>query len=179
MMGQGLAVFAPGLIGYGLLAHLSRALYAAGRGRGAATAVCAGWLTVLVADLALVTLLPGQDAVVALGLGNGLGMSVAGAALLVAVRRAAGRDALAGVGRAAAVAAVAAAVATPVGLSAAALAGATGPFQAAVIGAATALATIALFTVVAMAVAKRLLPGTECGKWLRATVDNRRRRPGR
>ncbi|GAA2001093.1 murein biosynthesis integral membrane protein MurJ [Catenulispora subtropica] len=179
MMGQGLAAFAPGLIGYGLLAHLSRALYAAGRGRAAATSVCAGWLTVLVADLALVTLLPGQDAVVALGLGNALGMSVAGAALLTPVRRAAGRDALAGVGRAAAVAGVAAGIATPTGMAAAALVGATGPFQAAVIGAATALATIALFTLAAVAAAKRLLPDTECGKWLRATVDSRRRRPGR
>ncbi|NUP48081.1 MAG: hypothetical protein HOW97_12315, partial [Catenulispora sp.] len=108
MMGQGLAAFAPGLIGYGLLAHLSRALYAAGRGRAAAVSVCAGWLTVLVADLALVTLLPGHDAVVALGLGNALGMSVAGAALLAAVRGVAGAEALAGVGRAGAVAVVAA-----------------------------------------------------------------------
>ncbi|MFL6116659.1 MAG: murein biosynthesis integral membrane protein MurJ, partial [Catenulispora sp.] len=85
MMGQGLVAFAPGLIGYGLLAHLSRALYAAGRGRAAAAAVCAGWLTVLIADLTLVSLLPGADAVIALGLGNVLGMSVAGAALLAAV----------------------------------------------------------------------------------------------
>lgn len=176
MMGQGLVAFAPGLIGYGLLAHLSRALYAAGRGRAAAGSVCAGWLTVLIADLTLVSLLPGADAVIALGLGNVLGMSVAGAALLAAVRRAVGRDALAGVGRAGAVAGLAAAVAVPAGMVVAAAAGATGPFQAAVIGAVTALVTVALFSGVAVAAAKRLLPDAECGKWLRATVDNRRGR---
>ncbi|NUP47841.1 MAG: hypothetical protein HOW97_11100, partial [Catenulispora sp.] len=69
---------------------------------------------------------------------------------------------------------------TPAGMLAAAVVGATGPFQAAVVGAAVALATVALFTVVAVGAARRLLPDTECGKWLRATVDNRRgRRPAR
>ena len=180
MMGQGLTAFAPGLIGYGLLAHLSRALYAANRGRAAATAVCAGWFTVLAADLILVSLLPGADAVIALGLGNTLGMSVAGAALLVAVRRDIGRDALAGVGRAGAVAVLAAAVATPVGMVLAQLPGPTGPLRAMIIGGVTALLTGALFVVTAIAAAKRLLPDTECGKWLRATVDHRRgRRPAR
>ncbi|WP_344671009.1 murein biosynthesis integral membrane protein MurJ [Catenulispora yoronensis] len=180
MMGQGLVAFAPGLIGYGLVAHLSRALYAAGRGRAAATSVCAGWLTVLAADLVSVTLLPGQDAVVALGLGNALGMSVAGAGLLAAVRRAAGREALAGVGRAAAVAGIAAAAAAPIGMLAAAGVAATVLVQAAVVGGAVALATVALFTAAAVVAARRLLPDTECGKWLRATVDSRRgRRPGR
>jgi putative peptidoglycan lipid II flippase len=176
MMAQGLTAFAPGLIGYGLLAHLSRALYAAGRGRAAATSVCAGWLTVLVSDLALVALLPGENAVIALGLGNALGMSVAGAALLTAVRRGIGREALTGVGRAGAVAALAALVATPAGMLTAGLAGATGPLRAALIGATTALLTIALFTAVAVVAARQILPDTECGQWLRATVDSRRGR---
>jgi putative peptidoglycan lipid II flippase len=176
MMGQGLTAFAPGLIGYGLLAHLSRALYAAGRGRAAATAVCAGWFTVLAADLTLVSLLPGRDAVIALGLGNVLGMSVAGAALLVAIRRGIGGDALVGVGRAGLVAALAAAVAAPVGMLFAELFGATGPFRAMIIGAGTALLTVALFVVTAMVAAKRLLPDTDCGKWLRAPIEYRNRR---
>uniref|UniRef100_UPI00189208EB murein biosynthesis integral membrane protein MurJ n=1 Tax=Catenulispora pinisilvae TaxID=2705253 RepID=UPI00189208EB len=180
MMGQGLTAFAPGLIGYGLLAHLSRALYAAGRGRAAAVSVCAGWFTVLAADLTLVSLFPGEDAVIALGLGNVLGMSVAGAALLTAVRRGIGRAALTGVGRAGLVAAIAAAVATPVGMLLADLPGATGPLRAMLIGAATALLTIAVFVGTTIVAARRLLPDTECGKWLRATVDNRRgRRPAR
>jgi len=176
MMGQGLTAFAPGLIGYGLLAHLSRALYAAGRGRAAATAVCAGWFTVLAADLTLVSLLPGEDAVIALGLGNVLGMSVAGAALLVAVRRGIGGDALVGVARAGLVAACAAAVAAPVGMVFAELFGATGPFRAMIIGAGTAVLTVALFVVTAMVAAKRLLPDTDCGKWLRAPIEYRNRR---
>jgi putative peptidoglycan lipid II flippase len=181
MMGQGLTAFAPGLIGYGLLAHLSRALYAAGRGRAAATAVCAGWATVLAADLTLVELLPGRHAVIALGLGNVLGMSVAGTLLLLAVRRAVGGEALTGVGRAGAVAALAAAVATPIGLLTAGLPGATGPLRAMIIGGATALLTVALFAGTAVVAARRLLPDTDCGKWLRAPVENRnrRRRPAR
>jgi putative peptidoglycan lipid II flippase len=178
MMGQGLMAFAPGLIGYGLLAHLSRSLYAAGRGRAAATSVCAGWLTVLVCDLALVSAMPGRYAVLALGLGNTIGMSVAGLLLLASILRAVGSEALRGVARAAVVALLAGAVACPIGFVAAALPGDTGPFRAAVIGVATAVITAAIFTAVAVAVGRKLLPGTECGRWLRATVDNRRARKG-
>jgi putative peptidoglycan lipid II flippase len=138
--------------------------------------VCAGWFTVLAADLTLVSVLPGAEAVIALGLGNVLGMSVAGAALLVAVRRGIGGEALAGVGRAGLVAALAAALAAPVGMVFAGLFGSTGPFRAMIIGAGTALLTVAVFVVTAMVAAKRLLPDTDCGKWLRAPIEYRNRR---
>jgi putative peptidoglycan lipid II flippase len=95
-LAAGLALFAPGLAGYGLVASLSRVLLAVGRTRAAATAVVAGWLVVIVADVILVTLAPGSLVVPMLALGNTVGLTVAGAALIAAVRTARGRAALAG-----------------------------------------------------------------------------------
>jgi len=96
------SAFLPGLVGYGLLALLGRALLARGDTRTPAAATAGGWLVVAVADLLLVG---GTDLprVVALGLGNSIGLSVGGALLLVSVRRAV-PAALRGVGRAAAAA---------------------------------------------------------------------------
>lgn len=79
--------FAPGLVGYGLVALLSRARYAVGDGRRPAVAAVVGWLVVATADLALVTGLPDADRVVLLGVGNTLGVTVAGVLLLLGVRR--------------------------------------------------------------------------------------------
>ncbi|NHC47072.1 murein biosynthesis integral membrane protein MurJ [Motilibacter aurantiacus] len=106
-LARALVAFAPGLLGYGLVAHLGRALYAAGSGRAAATATVLGWALVLVADLALVALVDRGWAVAALGLGNTLGMTIAGVLLLAAVRTAAGPAALSGVARAGAAAVLA------------------------------------------------------------------------
>ena len=93
--------FAPGLVGYGLLALLARALYARGDGRTPAVATVTGWGVVAAADLGLVRLdLP---RVVALGLGNTIGMTVAGALLLVGLVRAVGPALLAGLVRTVAV----------------------------------------------------------------------------
>jgi len=95
------AAFAPGLIGYGLSTHLSRVLFADARTRVAAVALVAAWLLVIVADVAAVALVPGWWVVPVLGLGNTIGMTVGGVALLGAVRRVRGRAALAGTARAA------------------------------------------------------------------------------
>jgi putative peptidoglycan lipid II flippase len=95
------AAFAPGLIGYGLLTHLSRVLFADARTRVAAVALVAAWLLVIVADVAAVALVPGWWVVPVLGLGNTIGMTVGGAVLLGAVRRVRGRAALTGTARAA------------------------------------------------------------------------------
>ena len=95
-----LALFAPGLVGYGLTAILSRTLYAAGRNRVTAVAVTAGWLLVIVADLAIVPFVPRGWVVPALGLGTTIGLTAAGLALIVAVRRTLGRAALRGLPRA-------------------------------------------------------------------------------
>ena len=95
------AAFAPGLIGYGLSTHLSRVLFADARTRVAAAALVAGWLLVIVADVVAVALVPDWWVVPVLGLGNTIGLTVSGLALLGAVRRARGRAALRGTARAA------------------------------------------------------------------------------
>jgi peptidoglycan biosynthesis protein MviN/MurJ (putative lipid II flippase) len=95
-----LAAFAPGLVGYGLSANLSRVLYARGQNRAPAVAMSAGWLLVIVADLLIVPFVPRPRVVPALGLGTSIGLTVAGVALLALVGRDRGAGALAGVPRA-------------------------------------------------------------------------------
>jgi putative peptidoglycan lipid II flippase len=96
-----LAAFAPGLVGYGLTANLSRVLYAYGRSRAAALAVSGGWLLVIAADLLIVPFVARNSVVPWLGAGTTIGLTVSGVALLMLVRRARGKDALRGCARAA------------------------------------------------------------------------------
>ena len=96
-----LATFAPGLVGYGLTANLSRVLYAAGRSSAAALAVSGGWLLVIVADLLIVPFVPSSQVVPWLGAGTTVGLTGSGMTLLVLVRRFCGREALRGCARAA------------------------------------------------------------------------------
>ncbi|MFR9779518.1 murein biosynthesis integral membrane protein MurJ [Micromonospora sp. MS34] len=107
----GIAGFAPGLLGYGLFAVLTRALYARGETRAATVATAVGWLTVPVLAVVLGHLLPLADRVLAVTLATSVGMLVLGGLLIAAVLRAAGRAALAGVGRTGAAGLLAAGVA--------------------------------------------------------------------
>jgi putative peptidoglycan lipid II flippase len=100
VLATSLVAFAPGLIGYGLSANLSRVLYALGRNKSPALALSAGWLLVIVADLAIVPFIPRDRVVPALGLGTTIGLTASGIALLVLVRRERGPAALAGLWRA-------------------------------------------------------------------------------
>ncbi|MEO3870673.1 lipid II flippase MurJ [Nonomuraea sp. B12E4] len=100
-----IALFAPGLAGYGLIAHLSRVLYAAGRGRQAATGTVGGWLVVIVAQTVFVPVFPDGWKVGGMALGMSVGMSVGGGMLLASVVRARGSGAVAGLPRAAGAAA--------------------------------------------------------------------------
>jgi peptidoglycan biosynthesis protein MviN/MurJ (putative lipid II flippase) len=95
-----LAAFAPGLVGYGLSANLSRVLYAQGRNRASALAISAGWLLVVVADLLLVPAVRRARVVPALGLATSIGLTFAGVILLALVARYRGAASLAGVPRA-------------------------------------------------------------------------------
>jgi len=95
-----LAAFAPGLVGYGLTANLSRVLYADGRSRASALAVSAGWLLVILADLLIVPFVPRSQVVPWLGVGTTIGLTASGAALLVLVRRYRGPRVLRGCARA-------------------------------------------------------------------------------
>ena len=95
-----LAAFAPGLVGYGLTANLSRVLYAEGRSRASALAVSGGWLLMIVADLLIVPFVPRSAVVPWLGAATTIGLTSSGVALLLLVRRFRGPDALRGCGRA-------------------------------------------------------------------------------
>jgi putative peptidoglycan lipid II flippase len=94
VLARGLATFAPGLLGYAFVALLSRSLYAQNDARTPATAVAAGWLVAIAADIALVAALPTSWTVAAFGIGTSMGVSVSGVWLLLALRRSAGPAAL-------------------------------------------------------------------------------------
>ncbi len=79
--------FAPGLAGYGLVAVLSRALYARGLWRAPTACVLGGWLLAVAADLVLAQVLPPADRALALAAGHSLGVTVAGLALLAVTAR--------------------------------------------------------------------------------------------
>lgn len=65
-----IAGFGPGLLGYGVFAVLSRALYARGDNRTAALTTAVGWLVVPVAAVLLSQLLPDADRLVAVTSAN-------------------------------------------------------------------------------------------------------------
>ncbi|SDE51944.1 putative peptidoglycan lipid II flippase [Blastococcus fimeti] len=108
--------FAPGLVGYGLVAVLTRALYARGQWRAPTVCVVGGWLVAVVADVVLAGVLPAGDRAAALGAGHTLGVTVGGLALLVVVARSAPAGSLAGLPRIGTTALVAAAAAAAAGL---------------------------------------------------------------
>jgi len=84
-----LSAFAPGLVGFGLLALYTRALYARGRPGVAGGVAALGWLIAAAVPLALLRGDAGpQNTLQSLGLASSLGMTVAAVVLLVAVHRA-------------------------------------------------------------------------------------------
>ena len=89
--------FAPGLVGYGLVAHLSRVHYARDDARTPAVAAVVGWGIVVGADVALVLALPRDWTAAALGVGASIGMSVSAAYMALVLARAAGPACLDGV----------------------------------------------------------------------------------
>ncbi|GAA3247341.1 murein biosynthesis integral membrane protein MurJ [Dactylosporangium siamense] len=113
----GITWFAPGLLGYGLFALLSRALYAGGHAYAAAWATGFGWAVAAATAVPLAAGLPLDRRVAAIAAANSIGMLVLGAALALAVRARAGGDAMAGAGRTVAAAVASAAVAATVALT--------------------------------------------------------------
>ena len=147
-----LAAFAPGLVGYGLTANLSRVLYADARSRAAAVAVSGGWLLVIVADLLIVPFVSRSAVVPWLGAGTTIGLTAAGIALLVLVRRVRGPAALRGCARAALAGLAGALAGAAAGLGVAAGIQVTGFLpNVAVTLLASAAAGVAFFAVVAWA----------------------------
>jgi putative peptidoglycan lipid II flippase len=95
-----LIALAPGLIGYGLFALHSRALYARHQNRYAAFATLAGWGTVALASVLLALALPRSDRVTAVTAANSVGMTVLAVVLLMIIVKRVGAAALSGVARA-------------------------------------------------------------------------------
>ncbi|MGQ0464675.1 MAG: murein biosynthesis integral membrane protein MurJ [Sporichthyaceae bacterium] len=111
----GIVALGPALLGFALVAHLSRVLYAADRGRAAAVAGCIGWAAVAGAGAVAVAIAPGRDAVAAIAAGYSIGLTVGGGLLLAAVVRLYGRAVLAGLARTFAAGILAGALAANVG----------------------------------------------------------------
>ncbi|HEX6501071.1 MAG TPA: lipid II flippase MurJ [Micromonosporaceae bacterium] len=146
LIAGGLIGFAPGLLGYGLFALHSRALYARGETRVAAAATVVGWGAVAVASIALSAVLAPQRRIVALTVANSLGMLLLGAVLLVVLARRTGRQALAGTGRAGLASLVAGAVAAFAGIAVRApLPGTPGPGGALAQGMLSGVVVVAVY----------------------------------
>jgi putative peptidoglycan lipid II flippase len=100
-----LSAFAPGLVGFGLAALLTRALYIRGRPAVAGGLVGLGWLIAALVPLVLLQDDAGpRNTLQSLGFASSFGMTVAAIALVVAVQRAWGPRTFRGLGRSAAVA---------------------------------------------------------------------------
>ncbi|WP_392541874.1 murein biosynthesis integral membrane protein MurJ [Oryzobacter telluris] len=111
-----LTAYAPGLVGFGLTALLTRALYVRGRPMDAAVAAGLGWAVAALFPLLAVGSGQGPDTTLRwLGIASTLGMSLSGVALVFLVRRTWGPEATAGAGRTTGVLVLAAAVSLLVG----------------------------------------------------------------
>ncbi|MDQ1655486.1 MAG: putative peptidoglycan lipid flippase [Cryptosporangiaceae bacterium] len=146
-----IAAFGPGLAGYGLLALVSRAMYAAGAARATAAVTIGGWAVVIAAAVVLALALPPSARAAALAGGQSVGMTVLGAALLVLAARHTGRGSLAGLARTGAVAAVAAVVSAAAGLGIVALVPASGLAGHLAEATAVGITVLVVFALVAVA----------------------------
>ena len=168
--------FAPGLLGYALVALLSRALYARGLWRAPTVCVAGGWTLAVVADVLLARALPVEDRALALALGHTIGVTVAGLSLLVVVARVAGPGALHGVPRAGAAAIAGSAVGAAAGLLGAQALGADpvpggGALIAILVGVAAAVIVLVIAAAIMMGTAR--VPLTGAVHALRAPDDQR------
>jgi putative peptidoglycan lipid II flippase len=154
-----IVAFAPGLVGYGLVAVLTRALYARGLWKAPTVCVVGGWLLAVAADVVLADLLPPEDRGLALGAGHSVGVTVAGLALLAVVARETGAAGLRGLPRAGGAALVSAGLAGAAGLLVARVLDADpvpegGVFDAVGAGVLAAGAVLAVATAVMMGTAR-------------------------
>ncbi|GGS57382.1 hypothetical protein GCM10010156_15110 [Planobispora rosea] len=149
-MAAGVTLFAPGLVGYALMTHLARVLYACGRGRSAALASVAGWGVALGAQIVLASATGSPEGVVGrLALGSTVGMTVGGILLVLAVLRARGRGALAGVWRALLASAAGGAAAYGAGLAVVTAFGEVSKLMCVPVGAGAAVVGAVAFSAVA------------------------------
>lgn len=94
-----IVAFAPGLAGYGMVALLTRALYARGLWKAPTVAVVGGWMLTVFASIWLAAAFPDTSRGLALAAGHSIGVLVAGAALIAVTVHSAGREAVRGLTR--------------------------------------------------------------------------------
>ncbi len=111
-LANGLVAFAPAIIGFAVLMHAGRILYARHSGRSVALVTGGAWLLVAIAGLVLTL---EWDAVPALAASMSVGMLVGAVVLLVVLQRLAGAGVLQGLSRATVAAVVGAALAGAAG----------------------------------------------------------------
>src|SRR5450631_1873590 len=141
-----LSAFAPGLVGFGMAALLTRALYVQGRPAVAGGLVAAGWfIAALVPLLVLQPHAGPRSTLLALGLASSFGMTMAAVGLFLAVRRAWGAPAFRGFGRSAAVGLGAGAFSAAVGRGLASAMSPTGLVAGAGVAALVAIVVAAVF----------------------------------
>jgi putative peptidoglycan lipid II flippase len=160
-----LSAYAPGVVGFGIAALLTRALYVRGRPLYAALAVAAGWAVAALVPLLLVP--PGSGPGITLGVlgvASTAGMTVSAVLLAVLVRRAWGQEALRGCGRTLKTVVVGVAVAIAVGDVVARGLGGDSLWTAIGVGVVTAVATAAVYGVVVV-VADRSVLATVRARW--------------
>jgi putative peptidoglycan lipid II flippase len=96
----GFVCFAPGLIGFGVIANLARAMLAVGQLKIAAAAVGGSILLAMGVQILLAEMLPARLVVAGLALGNTVGMTVAAIGFVIVTRRVLGNASIQGLGRA-------------------------------------------------------------------------------
>ncbi|TDO35600.1 putative peptidoglycan lipid II flippase [Kribbella sp. VKM Ac-2527] len=112
---DGLFAFAPALIGFAVLMHVGRVLYARQAGRSVAVVTGTAWLVVAAVGFLLSLRWDGGGVVFALAAAMSVGMLAGAVVLLVVLRRAAGPAVLSGLPRATVAALVGAVLAAAVG----------------------------------------------------------------
>jgi putative peptidoglycan lipid II flippase len=147
-LGNGLIAFAPAAIGFAVLMHLGRVLYARHAGRQVAVVTSAAWVLVAVAGVVLTAK---WDAVPALAAAMSIGMVLGAVALLLVLRREAGPAVLAGVPRAHVAALVGAVLAGAAGWAVALPADHAGLGKALVFSVLSSLAVVIVYAVVVLA----------------------------
>jgi putative peptidoglycan lipid II flippase len=147
-LGNGLIAFGPAAIGFAVLMHVARVLYARHAGRQVAVVTSAAWILVAVAGVVLTA---EWDAVPALAAAMSVGMVAGAVALLVVLRREAGVGVLDGLPRATLAALAGAVLAGAAGWAVALPAADAGLGSALVFSVLSGLAVVVVYAAVAVA----------------------------
>ncbi|MEU4195562.1 lipid II flippase MurJ [Kribbella sp. NPDC026611] len=146
-LADALVLFAPAAIGFAVLMHVGRVLYARHSGRSVAVVTSAAWVLVAVAGVVLTTQ---WGAVPALAAAMSVGMVVGAVALLVVLRQEAGGGALAGFARATLAGLTGAVLAGAVGWAVSVPAGDAGPGKAVGFAVLSGVAVVVVYAVVVL-----------------------------